>query len=129
MNKVPFSPVGFKELEAGLYALPEAELLAEANAVGDDYISWAITHVDLSPAQHNFLYTFDPNFVRHLGSKARIVIANRLPMELILPDNYKEKDRVRGSKWFLDHTSLEIYDNTVEPPLATGTLIYEIQFT
>lgn len=128
MSRVPFTPTGFKELEAMLYSLPEAELQAEADAVSTDYVAWAIAHVDLNAAQVDFINSFDETFIRQLGMKAGIVLSNRISLELNLPADYEEREHTRGDKWFFDHTYLEIYDNTVQPPRATGALIYEIQF-
>lgn len=128
MDKVPFTAKGFKELEAALYALSDHELLAEASAVNADYVAWAVAHVALDDAQVRYLSTFDPNFIRQLGFKASVVLANRLPMELDLPDDYEHQSRARGNKWFFDHTWLEITDDTVQPPIASGALTYKIEF-
>lgn len=129
MNKVPFTPAGFKQLEAWLYALNNTELRLEADAVNADYIDWVTNHVTLNDDQVDFLNGLDALFIAALGSKAAIAFVNRLPLNLELPDNYAlltaEK---KTGKWFLDKSSIMASNTPNGALLATGELTYEMQF-
>lgn len=127
MDKVEFSPQGFKQLETQLYALNDVALQAEANAVLSDYISWVKSHFILDPDQINYLNQLDPVFIASLASKASIAFLNRLPLNLVLPDQYESASEGRG-KWFLDSSTIVASNIPGETVTATGELIYEFEY-
>lgn len=129
MEKVEFSPEGFKDLEYQLYVLDDNSLIAEANAVLADYINWVDEHVILSTNQVNYLQGLDPLFIASLAAKASIAFANRLPLNLILPADYLTTNTGEGrGKWFLDSSTIEASNKPGETVTATGELIYSFDF-
>ena len=129
MNKVSFTPAGFKELEGWLNALSNAELRMEADDVNADYIDWVNNHVTLNDDQVDFLNNLDPLFIAALGANASIAFINRLPLNLELPDNYSLLNvEKKTGKWFLDKSSIVASNTPNGSLLATGELIYEMQF-
>ncbi|WP_313491946.1 MULTISPECIES: hypothetical protein [Sphingobacterium] len=123
MEKVAFTPEGFKQLEAQLYDLSDSELLDEANAILADYITWADEHIILNTAQISYLNSLDNLFIASLASKAAIAFVNRLPINLVLPDDYDDEEEGRG-KWFFDNSTISANNTSGEPVVATGELIY-----
>ncbi|WP_313155976.1 hypothetical protein [Sphingobacterium multivorum] len=128
MAKVPFTPDGFDDLQTTLYALTNAELEVEANAVFTDYISWVDDHVVLNAAQLAYLNALDPVFITQLASRASIAFLNRLPLNLVLPPDYDPTAIPSVGKWFLDGSTIAVSNSPGQTVTATGELIYEIQF-
>ena len=129
MEKVDFSPTGFKDLESQLYELDDTALLAEANAVLANYITWVDEHVILSAAQISYLESLDSFFIASLASKAAITFVNRLPLNLVLPVNYELANEEEGrGKWFLDKSTVAASAAPGEQVVATGELIYEFEY-
>lgn len=128
MEKVPFSPEGFKQLETQLYALDDTALKAQANAVLADYINWVDNHVILDTAQVTYLQGLDALFIASLAANAAVVFVNRLPLNLVLPNNYTMASQEGRGKWFLDKTTIAASNSPGEPVSATGQLIYEFTY-
>ncbi|MNJ95306.1 hypothetical protein D3C87_130160 [compost metagenome] len=126
MEKVTFTPNGFKQLETQLYALSDTDLSDQANSVLADYITWVDDHIILNALQINYLNGLDALFVASLASNAAIALVNRLPLNLVLPDDYDEESEGRG-KWFLDSSTIEVSNTPGEPVTATGELIYTFE--
>lgn len=124
MEKVAFTPSGFKQLEAQLYELSDSALLVEANAVSADYIAWADNHIILSTAQINYLNGLDAFFIAALASKAAIAFVNRLPLNLV----YSAEEEEGRGKWFLDSSTILTSNSPGEPVEATGELIYTFEY-
>ena len=127
MEKVEFSQVGFKQLETQLYELDDIALQSEADAVFNNYINWVDDHVILSTEQVNYLQSLDSLFIASLAAKAAIAFLNRLPLNLVLPDEYESADDGRG-KWFLDSSTIVACNIPGEQVTATGELTYEFEF-
>ena len=123
MEKVAFTPAGFKQLESQLYQLSDSALLAEANAILADYITWADEHIILNDAQISYLNSLDDFFIASLASKAAIAFVNRLPLNLVLPEYYGNDEEGRG-KWFEDASTIIANNTPGEQVTATGELIY-----
>ncbi|WP_333624266.1 hypothetical protein [Sphingobacterium siyangense] len=127
MEKVSFTPDGFDDLQTALYALSNAELEIEANAVFTDYVTWVKDHFILNTAQVSYLEGLDTLFIAQLASRAAIAFINRLPLNLILPPGYDPSLPTVG-KWFLDGSTIVVLNSPGQAVSATGELIYEIQF-
>lgn len=130
MEKVEFSQLGFKHLESQLYALDNNALTVEAQAVLSDYINWVNNHVILTTQQVSYLQDLDPLFIASLASNAAVAFINRLPLNLVLPDDYSAVKAGDGrGKWFLDSSTIVASGLPGEPVTATGELIYEFRYT
>ncbi|OJV52500.1 MAG: hypothetical protein BGO31_07570 [Bacteroidetes bacterium 43-16] len=130
MEKVEFSPLGFKHLESQLYVLDDNSLIVEAHAVLSDYINWVNNHVILTTQQLSYLQDLDPIFIASLASNASIAFMNRLPLNLVLPDDYSTVTASEGrGKWFLDSSTIAASNTPGAPVTATGELIYEFRYT
>ncbi|OJV54240.1 MAG: hypothetical protein BGO31_12885 [Bacteroidetes bacterium 43-16] len=127
MEKVAFSPAGFKQLETQLYTLDDTALLVEANAVLSDYVDWASNHIILSLDQVAYLEGLDPLFISSLANNASIAFRNRLPLNLILPENYSVAEKDKRGKWFLDASTIAASNIPGSSIQATGELIYEFE--
>lgn len=125
MEKVPFSPQGFKQLETQLYALDDNALQTEADAVLADYIDWADNHIILTAAQISYLQGLDSLFIASLAANAAIAFINRLPLNLVYPDDGGTVQK--GGKWFLDRSTIVPSNSPGNPLEATGELIYEFE--
>lgn len=129
MVKVEFSPVGFKQLEAQLYDLQDSALHTEADAVLLNFIDWVKNHVILSTAQVHYLQSLDPLFIASLASNASIAFRNRLPLNLVLPEDYSTAHASEGrGKWFLDSSTIVATNRPGANVTATGELIYEFEY-
>lgn len=129
MAKVPFTPAGFQELENQLYTLNDNDLRQEAEDVNANYIAWVNDHVIINTAQMQYLLDLDNLFIASLGAKAAIAFINRLPLNLVLPDNYQVLNgNDDEGKWFLDKSTIVASNTPTGSLLATGELIYEMQF-
>lgn len=129
MVKVEFSPDGFKQLEAQLYDLQDSSLYTEADAVLLDYIDWVKEHVLLNTDQVSYLESLDPLFIASLASNASIAFRNRLPLNLVLPEDYSTAQASEGrGKWFLDSSTITASNMPGEHITASGELIYEFEY-
>lgn len=129
MVKVEFSPDGFKQLEAQLYDLQDSSLYTEADAVLLDYIDWVKEHVLLNTDQVSYLESLDPLFIASLASKASIAFRNRLPLNLVLLEDYNSPHSSEGrGKWFLDSSTITASNMPGEHVTASGELIYEFEY-
>ncbi len=129
MVKVEFSPYGFKQLEAQLYDLQDSSLFTEADAVLLDYIDWVKEHVILNTEQVSYLESLDPLFITSLASNASIAFRNRLPLNLVLPEDYSTAQANEGrGKWFLDSSTIVAINRPGANVTATGELIYEFEY-
>lgn len=128
MPKVDFTPAGLAALTTTLYALPDAELNLEADAVLDNYIGWADDHVNLSATQLGYLNLLPVIFIRLLAIQASIAFRKRRPVTVILPPIYPTPGDGAG-KFFLNQSDLVVKVNGEGEFIATGGIIYEISYT
>ena len=86
-TKYPFTSAGFADLLAWLYALPNAQLQAEADALQDDFLAWMIAHFLLTPSQEEYLLGLSDETVAFNAESTSYAVRNRLPVYLDKQEN------------------------------------------
>ena len=97
MKKIPFSNAGFQALQKELYALSDANLQVVSNAVFNHFNDWMSENFELSPSQIGFIENLNPKMTNLLAGQTAMALINRLPINLIKPDN-QMNTLLRGSK-------------------------------
>jgi hypothetical protein len=102
MTKYPFTPTGASDLQAALYALSDADLLLQADAVRLDFKQFMKDNFTLSTAQESYLDALDSRLVSYLSENISFCFIYRLPIYLTqdtpVPD---------ASKWIKTKNSIE----------------------
>lgn len=93
MEKQPFTSAGFAALQLQLYALPDAELAAEAANMASDFTSWMVDHFELAPTQQAFLNGLSTATILFLAQQTSTCVANRLPIYLAKDAQAKGDDK------------------------------------
>lgn len=119
MPKVPLSAFGLATLQSDLYALPDPELIVEAEAVRADFVSWVDNHIDLTPAQFTWLGDIDTLFLDLLSVKTAIAFRNRVPFTFDLASG------TGSGKWFMEKSTLNPKWEAPGVITATGVLAFE----
>src|ERR1700744_4519113 len=104
----PFTPDGVNAKISELYALPDADLQAQAGEVRNDFNTWLADNFDLDAAQQSYFDTMDSRWKQFTADNASFAIANRRPVTLI----QGKKDPATGK---LIHTIPELtatFDST-----------------
>lgn len=91
MEKQPFTNVGFTNLQAVLYALPNEQLFIVADSIDLNFKQWMNDHFELEVTQVQFLASLDNRSIQFLGSQTSIAVANRLPITLQKTGNDDDK--------------------------------------
>jgi hypothetical protein len=102
MNTFPFNAEGVKALLQTLYALPDEELLKEADALANDYRGWLSNHFILNQRQLDFLQGIDDRFIAKAGPLTQSFLVNRLPITLIKPESAAESTQKDGEGKLID---------------------------
>ncbi|TCC88643.1 hypothetical protein EZ428_18575 [Pedobacter frigiditerrae] len=83
MNKFPFTSAGLTDLLTQLFALPDAELQVQADAIGNDFRGFTVEHFELSATQVNFLNSLDERFVTTAARDCKDFVQRRKMIGLI----------------------------------------------
>lgn len=87
MSKPHLTPSGVQELLDTLYALPDALLAGEAEALGTDFKGWIRHHFLLTPHQEAFLEDeVTPAFVDYVSLRVPFALLHRLPITFTVHD-------------------------------------------
>lgn len=81
-TKYPFTATGFHDLLVWLYALPDAELQAEANELLLDFRKWMIKHFLLTPKQVDYLLALSEQTIAFNAYSSSYAVRHRLPVYL-----------------------------------------------
>lgn len=82
MQKKPFTQAGFESLQAELYALDDALLQLEADAIVLNFKGWMYKHFDLTLPQMTFMDQIDQRCIYFLETQTSFAVNNRLPISL-----------------------------------------------
>lgn len=82
MQKKPFTQAGFESLQAELYALDDALLQLEADAIVLNFRGWMAKHFELTLAQMTFMNQIDQRCIYFLEIQTSFAVNNRLPISL-----------------------------------------------
>lgn len=94
-TKYPFTSAGFADLQAALYALPDAELQAEANALLLDFVRWMLEHFELSLEQAEYLLGLSDETIAFNAYACSFALRHRLPVYL---DKQEKPEQAGGSR-------------------------------
>lgn len=96
MQKKPFTQAGFESLQVELYALDDALLQLEADAIVLNFKGWMYKHFDLTLSQMNFMDQVDQRCIYFLETQTSFAVNNRLPISLAKgePTNGEETGKV-----------------------------------
>lgn len=81
-QKFPFTPLGCRALQANLYALPQAELDAEADVLQLNFKDWMASHFLLSADQVDYLSKLSQQATAFTAEATSMAVRNRLPVIL-----------------------------------------------
>lgn len=88
MTVQPFTPDGVNDKQTELYALSDAALLAEAQALTANLATWLNTHFSLTPQQETYLAGL-PDIVRfHISAVIAGALVSRGPIDMGGPQDY-----------------------------------------
>lgn len=97
MKKQPLTPTGVQALLDELYALPDAALHQEAQALGLDFSRWLLTHFELTAHQVQFIDEhLSASFISFVSSRVPFVMEHRLPITYSVFNNPPEKEEEWG---------------------------------
>lgn len=118
----PFTPTGASDLLAALYALSDADLQIEADALRSDFKSWVETKFTLDSDQTAYLNGMNDNMTHYLSEQCHLCLINRLTINLEKPPT---PSGYQG-KWFKTRNSIE---TSSESGLeATGSFTIEVVY-
>lgn len=78
MAQEPLTPSGVAQKKADLYALSNNDLLAEANAIRANLVSWVNTNFILNSGQLTYLSGMDPQWLAQVASRLGFAVEHRL---------------------------------------------------
>lgn len=122
MPKVPLTSAGIAQLQTDLYALPDPELIAEADAAYTDFVAWVDSHIELIPAQLTWFGDIDEMFLKLLGIQTAIALKNKLDL------NFEMASGSGSGKWFQDKDPIAPTWMGSGQITATGQLSFEIGY-
>ena len=85
MAKQNFTPAGVQAKVAELYALSDANLQTEENAMRSDFRSWLSTNFSLTADQAAYLAKMDIRFLQYAGQLTATAASGKLPISLTAP--------------------------------------------
>lgn len=81
----PLTPDGVQAKLSELYALPDVELVAQADLIAADFRLWVTNNFILNPAQKDYIDGMNADASRYFGLQCSICFHHRLPIGLIYP--------------------------------------------
>lgn len=119
----PLSTRGVADLITYLYALPDDQLIAEANSIKSDFRAWVESHFLLSPKQQSYLNNLPENSVIYFGDQCWFCFINRLSVTL----DYPSPPEPTGlGKWTEGKSSTKLVVNNDGGFEATGELNFSM---
>lgn len=126
MEKQPLTNIGFANVQAVLYQLPDDALKAEAQSIYLHFKTWMNDHFLLCASQLQFLENLDPVMLDTLSKQTGFAVANRLAVTLAKADGIAHDDKpgkIIGSK-----NNFNAEAGTGANFQATGDLRIEIRY-
>lgn len=81
MEKQLLTPTGVQALLDDLYALPDAQLQQEAQALALNFSGWLSSHFELTAHQEQFIdHELSTSFISFVSSRVPFVMERRLPI-------------------------------------------------
>ncbi|MBB5440085.1 hypothetical protein HDC92_003783 [Pedobacter sp. AK017] len=119
----PFTPAGVTAKCATLYALPDYDLFAEADAVKADFRTWLTANFSLDTNQEQFLKDINDSAVKYYGDQCSICFRNRLSISLIYP-----VPTPGYSKWNVVENTIVMKANDTGIVEVSGSLTFTMEF-
>jgi hypothetical protein len=127
MEKFPFSNAGFQALQKQLYALGDTDLKVVANTASNHFNDWMAEYFELTQSQVGFIESLHPKMSILLSSQTAMALINRLPINLIKPEN-QINTLLRGSKLIRPEAKVSASSEGEEGFEVQGSLDIEISY-
>ena len=125
MTQQPLTQAGAQAKQNELYALPDDQLITQANFIRSDFANWIKNNFILSAAQSSFLDGINTEWIQLAAANTGCAVQNRLSITLNappVPPQYKSK--------LVKHSSiLSASIDTQGNLLVTGSLTFDISYT
>ena len=119
----PLTPAGVTAKTAELYALTNALLNAQADAVESDFATWIKDNFTLSTAQSTYLSGMNNHVLKYFGSQCSVAFRARRPVSLISPDPVPPT-----AKWIVSESTLIVSANDAGVLETTGALTFKMDY-
>lgn len=131
MEKQPFDEAGLQSLLQALYALPDQELLEQANGLNYHPKMWINGHFELDSKQLQYLDQMPQSVADFMGQQGSFALVHRLP--ITLEKNYRTANsRSNGDedqgKLFKPKSNLAIETDSEGEVTASGDLVIEVTY-
>lgn len=126
MELFPFSSQGVQDLLAQLYALSDARLAAQANAISSNFKSWIAGNFNLTTAQLIYLDSMADAATEYFGQQCAFCFNNRLQIILDYPDKPANPSY---SKWSTSSNSIAVQTDGNGAFKAAGELVFSLRHT
>lgn len=121
MAKQPFTPVGVQTKQTELYALPDNQLLAQANLIRADLRQWTKDNFILDATQTTYMDGIDAEWINFSGALTGLAVQFRRPVILTI------KGPVAASKLIRTPNDL-VATTSATGVTVDGTLTFEIEY-
>lgn len=121
MAKQPFTPAGVQAKQTELYALPDNQLLVQADLIRSDLRQWTKDNFILDAAQTTYLDAIDAEWISFSGALTGLAVEYRRPIILTIIGPVSASKLIRTPNDLVATTSAS--GITVD-----GTLTFEIEY-
>lgn len=124
MPSQPLTPAGVTAKTTELYALSNALLAAQADAVESNFRSWIAANFTLSTSQSDYLDRIDDHAAKYYGAQCSVAFRSRLAVSLTIgPD-----PGPGSSKWIVSQDSLITSTNDSGALETIGSLAFKFEY-
>lgn len=102
MAKAPFTSAGAQQKIAELYALPDSQLLVQADLARTQFRQWVSDNFVLDAAQTVYLNAISPAWLEASGADTSYALRNRLDIKLIFIGPVEASKILRRKPKFID---------------------------
>ena len=125
MQLFPFSTVGVEDMLTQLYALPDAALFLQAEAIKLGFKLWIKDHFVLTENQIRFLTSMSHEVSKSYAEQCSFCFLHRLNVKLISP----VPPQVSGyAKWIGSGSTVAVKTDAAGETLISGTLTFTVSY-
>jgi len=121
MAKQPFTPAGVQTKQTELYALPDNQLIAQADLIRTDLRQWTKDNFILDATQTTYLDGIDAGWISFSGALTGLAVQYRRPVILTIIGPVSASKLIRTPNDLIATTSSAGIE-------VDGTLTFEIEY-
>ncbi len=121
MAKQPFTPAGVQTKQTELYALPDNQLIAQADLIRTDLRQWTKDNFILDATQTTYLDGIDAEWISFSGALTGLAVQYRRPVILTIIGPVSASKLIRTPNDLIVTTSSAGIE-------VDGTLTFEIEY-